>query len=172
MSVHVLYAAKATATGGRDGRAVTADGSLDVTLTTPKELGGSGGPGNNPEQLFAACYAACFLGAMRFVASQGGPKVPDDARVTATVGIGPRSQGGFGLDVQLDIALPGMAQTGCRCAGAASAFRLPVFQRRPQQRSRAAGHRLSTKAPRIAPAGKPSLTSAGTTGLAPDREDV
>ena len=76
----------------------------------PRELGGSGGPGNNPEQLFAACYAACFLGSMRFVASQGGPKVPDDARVTATVGIGPRLQGGFGLDVQLDIALPGMAQ--------------------------------------------------------------
>ena len=106
MSVHVLYAAKATATGGRDGHAVTADGSLDVALTTPKELGGSGGPGNNPEQLFAAC----FLGAIRFVAGQGGPKVPDDARVTATVGIGPRSQGGFGFDVQLDIARPGMAQ--------------------------------------------------------------
>jgi len=87
MSVHVLYAAKATATGGRDGRATIADGSLDITLTTPTELGGSGGPGNNPEQLFAAAYAACFLGALRFVASQGGPKVPDDAQVTATVGI-------------------------------------------------------------------------------------
>ena len=110
MSVHVLYTAKATATGGRDGRATIADGSLDITLTTPTELGGSGGPGNNPEQLFAAAYAACFLGALRFVASQGGPKVPDDAQVTATVGIGPRTQGGFGLDVQLDIALPGLAQ--------------------------------------------------------------
>jgi lipoyl-dependent peroxiredoxin len=109
MSVHVLYAARATVTGGRDGRATVADGSLDITLTTPTELGGSGGPGNNPEQLFAAAYAACFLGALRFVASQGGPKVPDDAQVTATVGIGPRTQGGFGLDVQLDIALPGLA---------------------------------------------------------------
>ena len=106
MSVHVLYATKVTATGGRDGRATTTDGSLDLTLTTPTELGGSGGPGNNPEQLFAAGYAACFLGAMRFVASQGGPKVPEDARVTATVGIGPRSQGGFGLDVHSTLRCP------------------------------------------------------------------
>jgi osmotically inducible protein OsmC len=110
MPVHVLYATKVTATGGRDGQVVAEDGSLDLTLTTPKELGGAGGPGNNPEQLFAAGYAACFLGAMKFVASQGGPKVPDDAKVTATVGIGPRSEGGFGIDVQLDISLPGLAK--------------------------------------------------------------
>jgi lipoyl-dependent peroxiredoxin len=110
MSVLVLYTTKATATGGRDGRATTDDGSLDVTMTTPKELGGTGGPGNNPEQLFAAGFATCFLNAIRFVASQGGPKVPDDAKVAATVGIGPQAQGGFGLDVQLDISLPGLAQ--------------------------------------------------------------
>jgi Ohr subfamily peroxiredoxin len=110
MAVLVLYTTKATAIGGRDGRATTDDGSLDVTMTTPRELGGTGGPGNNPEQLFAAGYASCFLGAMEFAASQGGPQVPDDATVTATVGIGPRAQGGFGLDVQLDIALPAMAQ--------------------------------------------------------------
>jgi Ohr subfamily peroxiredoxin len=73
-------------------------------------LGGSGGPGCNPEQLFAAAYAACFLGAMRFVATQGGPQVPDNAQVTATVGIGPRAQGGFGLDVHLGISLPGLPQ--------------------------------------------------------------
>jgi len=108
MSVNVLYRTSATATGGRDGHAATHDGSLDVKLTTPKELGGAGGTGNNPEQLFAAGYAACFLGAMKFVASQGGPKVPADTKVTATVGIGPRSEGGFGLDIALDVSLPGL----------------------------------------------------------------
>ena len=108
MPVDVLYRTTATATGGRDGHAATEDGSLDVKLSTPKELGGGGGPGNNPEQLFAAGYSACFLGAMKFVASQGGPKVPDNASVTATVGIGPRSEGGFGIDVALKISLPGV----------------------------------------------------------------
>lgn len=108
MSVNVLYRTTASATGGRDGHAATADGSLDVNLSTPKELGGAGGPGNNPEQLFAAGYAACFVGAMKFVSSQGGPKVPADAKVTATVGIGPRSEGGFGLEIALQIALPGL----------------------------------------------------------------
>ena len=108
MPVTVLYRTTATATGGRDGQAATADGSFSVKLSTPKELGGAGGPGNNPEQLFAAGYSACFLGAMKFVASQGGPKVPADTTVTATVGIGPRSEGGFGIDVELAIALPGL----------------------------------------------------------------
>ena len=87
----------------------TEDGSLDVKLATPKELGGGGGSGNNPEQLFAAGYAACFLGAMKHVASQGGTaKVPADTSVKATVGIGARSEGGFGIDVQLDVSLPGV----------------------------------------------------------------
>jgi len=110
MSVNVLYRTAATATGGRDGHAATADGSLDVKLTTPKELGGAGGAGNNPEQLFAAGYSACFIGAMKFVASQGGPKVPADTQVTAEVGIGPRAEGGFGLDIELKISLPGLAR--------------------------------------------------------------
>jgi lipoyl-dependent peroxiredoxin len=80
-----------------------------VKLTTPKELGGPGGPGNNPEQLFAAGYAACFIGAMKFVSSQGGPKVSLDTSVTASVGIGPRSEGdGFGLVIGLSIPLPGL----------------------------------------------------------------
>jgi Ohr subfamily peroxiredoxin len=108
MGVNVLYRTKATANGGRDGKAATADGAFSVTLATPKELGGAGGAGNNPEQLFAAGYSACFLGAMKFVASQGGPKVPADTTVTAEVGIGPRSEGGFGLEVALDISLPGV----------------------------------------------------------------
>src|SRR6201994_2582517 len=111
MSVNVLYKTQATAIGGRDGRATTKDGSLDVKLTTPKELVGPGGPGNNPEQLFAAGYAACFIGAMKFVSSQGGPKVPADASVTSTVGIGPRAEGGFGLDIELDVSLPGLARS-------------------------------------------------------------
>jgi Ohr subfamily peroxiredoxin len=108
MPVDVKYRTEATATGGRDGRSRTADGSLDVKLATPTELGGGGGEGNNPEQLFAAGYSACFLGAMKAVAAQGGPKVPPDTTVTADVGIGPRSEGGFGLDIALKVALPGL----------------------------------------------------------------
>ena len=109
MSVNVLYKVAAKATGGREGHAATADGALDVKLSTPKELGGSGGTGNNPEQLFAAGYSACFLGAMKFVASQGGTaKVPNDATVQATVGMGPRSEGGFGIEVDLAVSLPGV----------------------------------------------------------------
>ena len=110
MSVNVLYKTSAKATGGRDGEAATLDGSLSVKLSTPKELGGAGGPGNNPEQLFAAGYAACFLGAMKFVGSQGGPKVPADTSITSTVGIGPRSEGGFGITVELAVSLPGLAK--------------------------------------------------------------
>jgi osmotically inducible protein OsmC len=108
MSVNVLYRTSARAVGGRNGRTATLDGSLDVKLNRPKELGGVGGEGNNPEQLFAAGYSACFLSAMQFVASQGGPKVPNDASVTATIGIGPRSEGGFGLTVALAVSLPGL----------------------------------------------------------------
>lgn len=108
MSVNVLYRACASATGGRDGRSKTEDGSLDVKLDTPKELGGTGGAGNNPEQLFAMGYSACFIGAMKFVSSQGGPEVPDDVSVKAIVGIGPRAAGGFGLAVDLHIKLPGL----------------------------------------------------------------
>jgi len=109
MPTQILYETSATATGGRDGRAVVKDNALDVTLATPKELGGAGGAGNNPEQLFAAGYSACFIGAMKFVASQGGTtKVPADTSVTATVGIGPRSEGGFGIAVALAISMPGV----------------------------------------------------------------
>ncbi len=111
MSMNVLYKTSAKATGGRDGQAATLDGALEVRLATPKELGGAGGAGNNPEQLFAAGYAACFIGAMKFVASQGGPKVPADTAVTTTVGIGPRSEGGFGLDIELAVSLPGLSRS-------------------------------------------------------------
>jgi lipoyl-dependent peroxiredoxin len=108
MSVNVLYRTSARATGGRDGHSATLDGAVDVKLTTPKELGGPGGEGVNPEQLFATGYAACFLSAMKFVASKGGPKIPADTSVTSTVGVGPRSDGGFGLEIALAISLPGI----------------------------------------------------------------
>lgn len=108
MSVSVVYSTSATATGGRDGQSATTDGAFAVKLATPKEMGGAGGVGNNPEQLFAAGYAACFLGATKFVAAQSKQTIPVDATVTATVGIGQRSEGGFGLTVALAITLPGM----------------------------------------------------------------
>jgi len=107
--MHILYRTESTATGGRTGQAATSDGALSVTLVTPKELGGAGGEGTNPEQLFASGYAACFLGALKFVASQRKVKIVEDSKVTAAVGIGKRDDGeGFGLEVALTIALPGV----------------------------------------------------------------
>jgi osmotically inducible protein OsmC len=108
MSVDVKYRTSATATGGRDGQAATTDGTFNVKLAIPKELGGPGGPGSNPEQLFAAGYAACFIGAMKAVAPAQKLRVPADATVTATVGIGPRSEGGFGITADLKVSLPGL----------------------------------------------------------------
>jgi len=103
----VLYTAQSTATGGRDGRAVSSDGVLNVQLTTPKELGGAGGVGTNPEQLFAAGYSACFIGAMRFVAGKAKVVLPADTSITGHVGIGPIPTG-FAIKVQLDIKVPGL----------------------------------------------------------------
>lgn len=107
--MRILYTAEATATGGREGHAVSSDGVLDVSLITPKEMGGSGGAGTNPEQLFAAGYAACFESALMAVARR--QKIALDAAattVTARVGIGPAEGGAFGLDVELHIKLPGL----------------------------------------------------------------
>jgi osmotically inducible protein OsmC len=104
-----LYTAHASATGGRDGHGATSDGKVDVVLSTPRELGGNGGPGTNPEQLFATGYSACFLGALKFVAGKEKIKVPEDSKVSADVGIGPRDDGGgFGLAVTLTIHMPGL----------------------------------------------------------------
>jgi Ohr subfamily peroxiredoxin len=103
----VLYKAKATATGGRDGRSKSEDGKLDFQLSVPKELGGPGGPGTNPEQLFASGYSACFLGAVRFVAGQEKVTVPPEATVSAEVGIG-KIEGGFNIDVELTVHIPGL----------------------------------------------------------------
>ncbi|WP_115717329.1 organic hydroperoxide resistance protein [Gallaecimonas mangrovi] len=104
-----LYTAVATSTGGRDGSSKSSDGVLDVKLTTPKELGGAGGNGTNPEQLFAAGYSACFIGATKLVASKQKIAVPADFNIRAEVGIGP-VDGGFGLEVDLYVSLPGMDQ--------------------------------------------------------------
>lgn len=105
----ILYTTQATATGGREGSARTADGVLDVVLSTPKEMGGSGGPGTNPEQLFACGYSACFLGALRFVAGKAKIAIPADATVTGKVGFGPRDdEKGFGIEVELVIHVPGL----------------------------------------------------------------
>lgn len=103
----VLYRAHAKATGGREGRAVSSDGVLDVKLTTPKELGGAGERGTNPEQLFAAGYSACFLGALKFVAGREKIQLPQEPSIEGTVGIGPLPTG-FGIEVELKISLPGL----------------------------------------------------------------
>ncbi|MBB3972179.1 organic hydroperoxide resistance protein [Hansschlegelia beijingensis] len=104
-----LYQTEAIATGGRTGTAATTDGNLKVDLVTAKELGGPGGAGTNPEQLFAAGYSACFLGALKFVASKEKVKIPDDTTVAAKVGIGPRDDGqGFGLTLAIKVTIPGL----------------------------------------------------------------
>lgn len=104
----ILYTAEAAATGGRDGRATTSDKALDVQLSTPRELGGAGGAGTNPEQLFAAGYSACFLGALKFVAAQSKKVLPPTTQINGKVAIG-QIPTGFGIQVELTISLPGMA---------------------------------------------------------------
>lgn len=108
MSVNVLYTTRATSTGGRDGEARSEDGRFTAKLSTPKELGGAGGDGTNPEQLFAAGYSACFIGALKVAGQQLKIKVPAETSVTATVGIGPRAAGGFGITADLEVSLPGV----------------------------------------------------------------
>lgn len=112
MSVEqVLYTAHGHATGGRTGSGATDDNRLSVTLSTPKALGGDGGTGTNPEQLFSIGYSACFIGAMKFVAAQENIKLPEDTKVAADIGIGPRTDGGgFGITAALTISAPGVAK--------------------------------------------------------------
>jgi Ohr subfamily peroxiredoxin len=105
----VLYRAYATATGGRDGRAASSDSVLDVKLATLRELGGAGGAGTNPEQLFAAGYSACFLSALKFVAGREKVALPADTRIDGSVGIGAIATG-FGIEVELKISIPGLAR--------------------------------------------------------------
>ena len=106
----VLYKAHATASGGgRDGRSRTDDGKVDVSLSVPKEMGGDGGAGTNPEQLFATGYAACYLGALRLVSGKAGTPVGPDTQVHSTVGFGPNTRGeGYNLDIALKITDHGL----------------------------------------------------------------
>lgn len=104
----VLYTAHATATGGRDGSAKSSDGRVSVNLSVPKEMGGDGGPGTNPEQLFACGYSACFLGALKLVAGKENVKLPDSAKIDGSVGFGPLKSGGFCIAVELKISAPGI----------------------------------------------------------------
>lgn len=105
----ILYTAHGSATGGREGQAATDTGNVKLVLNTPKELGGGGGDGTNPEQLFSMGYSACFLGALKFVAGKEKVKIPDDAKVSAEVGIGPRDDGqGFGIAAKLTVSVPGV----------------------------------------------------------------
>lgn len=106
----IVYRATATATGGRDGSAVSTDGALNVQLSTPKELGGAGGNGTNPEQLFAAGYSACFIGALKFVSGQQKVRLPEGVSITGTVGIGPIPSG-FGIEAELQISIPGIERS-------------------------------------------------------------
>ncbi|MET3130136.1 osmotically inducible protein OsmC [Oxalobacteraceae bacterium GrIS 1.11] len=115
----VLYRAQAKATGGREGSAASADGALNVKLTTPKELGGNGAAGTNPEQLFAAGYSACFIGAMKFVAGRDKITLPADLSIEGVVGIG-QIPNGFGIEVELKIALPGMEAAAAKALVAAA----------------------------------------------------
>lgn len=105
-----LYTATATATGGRAGTAKSSDGALDVALSTPKELGGNGAAGTNPEQLFAAGYSACFIGAMKAVAGKQKINLPAEVSITSDVAIGPHANkpGAFGIQVDMKISVPGM----------------------------------------------------------------
>ncbi|KAF7598854.1 MAG: organic hydroperoxide resistance protein [Candidatus Dactylopiibacterium carminicum] len=103
--MNILYQTQASATGGRNGHVVSADGVLDLKLAIPREMGGPGGALSNPEQLFAAGYAACFDSALAFVAGQSKLRLTG-TRVDATVGIGPNAAGGFGLAVKLEVTIP------------------------------------------------------------------
>lgn len=110
---NVAYTAKATATGGREGVAKSDDGRLNVNLSTPKGLGGDDGQGTNPEQLFAAGYAACFIGALKFVAGSEKIALPSDTNINSEVSIG-AIEGGFGIAVKLAVSLGDMDKTAAQ----------------------------------------------------------
>ncbi|WP_408628753.1 organic hydroperoxide resistance protein [Acuticoccus mangrovi] len=108
MALKTLYTAEALVKGGRTGTAVSSDGALDVTLVKPKEMGGPGVGGTNPEQLFAAGYAACFLSALAFLAAQAKQET-GDVEITSRVAIGPNEdKPGFGLAVAMAVKVPGL----------------------------------------------------------------
>lgn len=118
----ILYTATATATGGRAGTAQSSDGALQVALSTPKELGGDGGPGTNPEQLFAAGYSACFIGAMKAVAAREKIQLPAEVSITSDVAIGPYAEkpGTFSIAVAMQVSVPGMERAALESLVAAA----------------------------------------------------
>jgi len=110
MSIEVIYTAESTATGGgRDGHVKSNNDRIDLDTRPPKEMGGSG-EGTNPEELFSAGYAACFLGALRLVAGKAKVKLDDASGITARIGFGKDSDGGYGLTADLVGYLPGLEQ--------------------------------------------------------------
>jgi osmotically inducible protein OsmC len=111
MSIEVVFTAESTATGGgRDGHVKSSDGRIDLDTRMPKEAGGNG-EGTNPEQLFSAGYAACFLGALRLVARNNKIELDDASGITAQVGFGKDPEGGFGINAHLIGYLPGLEQS-------------------------------------------------------------
>jgi Ohr subfamily peroxiredoxin len=117
-----LYTAQATSTGGRAGTAESSDGALKIALSTPKQLGGAGGAGTNPEQLFAAGYSACFIGAMKAVAGRQKIALPGEVSITADVSIGPMTgkAGAFGIAVSMVVSVPGMDKAAAEALVAAA----------------------------------------------------
>jgi len=111
-----IYSASATSIGGRTGTSSTSDGRLTVDLSTPSELGGDGGAGTNPEQLFAMGYSACFIGAIKAVAGAQNLDVPENVSITADVAIGPMTgkEGAFSIDVALAVSIPGMERAAAQ----------------------------------------------------------
>jgi Ohr subfamily peroxiredoxin len=117
-----LYTAQATSTGGRTGNTESSDGRIKLQLSTPRELGGDGGPGTNPEQLFAAGYSACFIGAMKAVAARQNIRLPAEVSITADVSIGPMTgkAGAFGIAVAMVVSVPGMDRAAAEALVAAA----------------------------------------------------
>ena len=117
-----VYTAHATSTGGRTGTTQSSDGAIQLALVTPKELGGAGGAGTNPEQLFAAGYSACFIGAMKAVAARQKIVLPAEVSISASVSIGPMTgkPGAFGIAVTMDISVPGMERAATEALVAAA----------------------------------------------------
>jgi len=105
-----VYTAHATSTGGRTGTTESSDGAIKLALATPKELGGAGGPGTNPEQLFAAGYSACFIGALKAVSARQKLALPAEVSIKSSVSIGPMTgkPGAFGIAVAMEVSVPGM----------------------------------------------------------------
>ena len=118
----VLYTAHATSTGGRQGTSKSSDGAIDLTLSTPKELGGGGGPGTNPEQLFASGYSACFIGALKAVAARQKIALTSEVSIDASVSIGPYAgkPGAFSIAATLAVSLPGLERSAAEALVAAA----------------------------------------------------